>query len=139
MKGMTVNACVASLVFLLTFLITINHNTLMTSFMRAMLGFVVFFFLMFPMKWMIQWLVNQNQPESGQNSRDQPSYFQVETPDEDLLHQIQLHANASKENEGLKSVDDFKPLSPPTLKRKDASQGMKPEDIANAVRVLSNE
>ncbi|WP_134700398.1 hypothetical protein [Ammoniphilus sp. YIM 78166] len=123
-----------SVAFLFTFISSIGNNTWMTSIVRSTLGFVIFFVCMLVIRWFFLQIPRKN----SDTKRDEEGVgvrVNAETPEEDLLGQM---GSYSAEGPGAKpEYSTFTPLSPPVVKKKSAANN--PEDIANAIRVLSNQ
>lgn len=123
-----------SVAFLFTFISSIGNNTWMTSLVRSALGFIVFFFCMLPIAWFLLHISRKN-ADIKQGEKGVGQQVNAETPEEDLLKQM---ASYQPESTGAKFEQSaFTPLSPPVVKKKNAANN--PEDIANAIRVLSNQ
>ncbi|MES7047940.1 hypothetical protein U6S72_12220 [Cutibacterium acnes] len=116
----------SSAAFLFTFLSSIGNNTWMTSFVRSVLGFIVFFLIMLPIAWILL-QIPKKKTEDKKGKDGVGLKVNAETPEEDLLKQM----GSSRPEQS-----SFTPLSPPIVKKKAAND---PEEIANAIRVLSNQ
>lgn len=129
-----VHAAVGAFAFLFTLLVSIGNNTFATSMVRAFYGFIIFFIVMFPISWFFRRKGSHEPPvevKAGQN-------VNVQTPEDDLLKQ--LSADKLAERPINAESKEFVPLAPPTIRKKtDKGSAMDAEEIANAVRILSNQ
>ncbi|RXT15138.1 hypothetical protein [Ammoniphilus sp. CFH 90114] len=129
-----INLIVAATVFLFTLLTSLANNTFSTSLVRASFGFVLFFIIMFPISW--YFLRKSSQVAEVKEAKAGQS-INAATPDENLLQKIseerQVNSQASEKS------NEFVPLAPPTIKKKEPSASLDSEEIANAVRILSNQ
>lgn len=123
---------VGGLAFLLTFIISIGNNTIITSLSRSVFGFLLFFSLMFPIRWFLLRPIREESAEEQKTG----TKINIQTPDEDLAREIGLTAQNEQQDKGS---GGFTPLSPPVLKKKqDTAEPLSSEDIANAIRGLSS-
>lgn len=123
--------------FVLTFLVTIGNNLLMTSLIRGVLGFSVWFVLAFVLRWVLGFIFKESpSPQDLQlsvdgNNETLGTTLDVVTPNEDEELKNLLKPQAGQESG---SELGFKPLQPPKLVTlKD------PEELAKAVRHLKEE
>ncbi|MCL6603066.1 MAG: hypothetical protein K6T94_09350 [Paenibacillus sp.] len=123
--------------FVLTFLVTVGNNLLMTSLIRGVLGFSVWFVLAFVLRWVLGFIFKESpSPQNLQlsvdgNNETLGSTLDVVTPNEDEELKNLLKPQAGQESG---SELGFKPLQPPKLVTlKD------PEELAKAVRHLKEE
>lgn len=117
--------------FVGTFLLSIQTNLFITSFLRGLYSFVIMFVLLFVARWVIGLLLHTKNPVTDVQASKEihketeqshvGKHFDLVTPDEDT--------NASSVIES-----DFSPLNPPKLETKTESD---PERLAQAVRHLS--
>lgn len=122
---------VGGFAFLLTFIISIGNNTVVTSLSRSVFGFLLFFVLMFPVCWFFMRPLRTASVEEKVTG----TKINIQTPEEDLVQEMALNAEYGEQD---KVSGGFTPLSPPVLKKKQGTEEpMSSEDIANAIRVLS--
>ncbi|MDQ0193466.1 hypothetical protein [Paenibacillus wynnii] len=123
--------------FVLTFLVTLGNNLLMTSLIRGFFGFILWFMLAFVLRWVLGFIFkesldpNDSQSSLEENSEALGSTLDISTPDEDEELKNLLKPQPGQ---GSGSELGFKPLQPPKLvSLKD------PEELAKAVRHLKEE
>ncbi|MFB5266594.1 hypothetical protein ACE41H_07320 [Paenibacillus enshidis] len=124
--------------FVLTFLLSLNSNLLVTSLIRGLIASAVWFLLAFAVRFALGILTRPEKPASVYPQSDSNagqgkglgSHLDLTTPDEggdlnDLL-------KPKPDSEPLQPAD-FKPLNPPKL-----VTSKDPEELAKAVRHLTD-
>jgi hypothetical protein len=127
--------------FVLTFLASITRNVLVTTLLRSFYSFLLVFAILFLFRFILHLILNGNsaaadmaaggeEPDVSDTGRN----VDLATPNDDSLHDL-LRANLNAEE----APDDgavFTQLKPPKL----ISQSeLKPEELANALRRMSEE
>jgi hypothetical protein len=131
------NAIIGGLTLVITFLISLSNNVLMTALIRSLYGFVVVFAITYIIRWMLGTLAGINmykEHDHTQASNEESSGTSInfETPDDlgalnDLLKNQLMRTDAEP---------DFSPLQPPKLVSKEKLDS---ESLANSLRQLSED
>ncbi|MFP4973890.1 hypothetical protein ACE6ED_00685 [Paenibacillus sp. CN-4] len=124
--------------FVLTFLVTMGNNLLMTSLIRGIFGFILWFLLAFILRWVLGFIVKQSAPPEPDFTLQEESeaglgeQLDLTTPDED--EELNNLLKPKPDPASQSSDPGFTPLQPPKLvSMKD------PEELAKAVRHLKEE
>jgi hypothetical protein len=123
------NIAVALIVSVVTFIANISHNLLSESLLRSLFTFLVFFLLMFVVRFLAGIVFGDINKEL------------IPTEPEE----VNAGSNARSghtEDSSRASADDFEEFSAltlPQLSKKPQTSNVNPEDVANALRVFSNE
>jgi flagellar biosynthesis/type III secretory pathway M-ring protein FliF/YscJ len=120
---------------LLTFLISLSRNTLLTSFVRGLAAFAAFGVLAFAVRFLLaQAHLPANRPEAERTDEAPGAVLDLVTPDEgETLNEMLKEQWA----EGRESpAAEFQPLQPKRLVNLDQPD---PGDVVQAIRRLNNE
>ncbi|CAH0119834.1 MULTISPECIES: hypothetical protein [unclassified Paenibacillus] len=132
------NAVFGAVGFFITFLISLNSNLFMTSFIRGIYAFVIWFALAFVVRFALQLLASGGNAESAakhalaaEDDR-RGAQLDVVTPDETE----DLHRLLKQQPDEQAGEAEFTPLQPPKLVKKAEEN---PEQIVRAIRHLTEE
>jgi flagellar biosynthesis/type III secretory pathway M-ring protein FliF/YscJ len=129
------NAVIGGAGGLLTFLIALSRNTLLTSFVRGLAAFAAFGVLAFAVRFLLaQALLPSNRPEAGQAEEEPGAVLDLVTPDEEEALSEMLKENWAEARESPSA--EFQPLQPKRLVNLDQPD---PEDVVQAIRRLNDE
>ncbi|KAA9006415.1 hypothetical protein F4V43_05535 [Paenibacillus spiritus] len=129
--------------FVVTFLIALGNNLLVTSLIRGFFGFIVWFLLAFGIRWVLGFIggLSPKQENTETEIYGEPenrgSQLDLTTPDEDeeLMNLLRPEPESSSgAARSEKSESSFQPLRPPKL-----VSTQNPEELAKAVRHLKEE
>jgi hypothetical protein len=124
---------------LLTFLNSITNNIFTTSLMKSGLSFLAFFLAAFIFRWLLGTMVGlKGSPDftSLKGDAHKGTRLDLTTPNEDNELQNLLKPDGRPEEE---KNETFSPLTPPKLATKKNVETMEPEELANALRRISED
>ncbi|WCK52873.1 hypothetical protein PP175_15740 [Aneurinibacillus sp. Ricciae_BoGa-3] len=123
------NIGMALIVSLITFIANILHNLLAESLVRSLFTFIVFFLLMFVVRYLAGIVfgdINNDGLSAEPEARNSENNAMVGGSGDSIP--------ASADD-----FEEFSALSLPQLSKKPQTSNVNPEDVANALRVFSNE
>ncbi|RAV22729.1 hypothetical protein [Paenibacillus contaminans] len=134
------NSVVALLGVVLTFMMSMGHNSLSTTFMRCLYSFILLFLAVYAFRFLLGTFAGiSNDALSGKAFREETandaqkgSWYDMSTPDDDA----QIHEMLKGNMNAGQDDSSFSPLNPPKLVTK---SNMEPEDMAKALRHMSEE
>ncbi|OPA77618.1 hypothetical protein BVG16_14325 [Paenibacillus selenitireducens] len=124
--------------FVITFLLSIQHNLLTTSLLRSLYAFVIWFVIAYVIRFILAQLLASKQSEELSSSVPDEAalgkQLDLVVPDEtEELHNL-LKPKSGKEEAAAAS--EFKPLNPPKLVKVTEQD---PEQMAKAIRHLTED
>lgn len=128
------NLVVASAAMIITFLFSIANNVFNTSLFRSFYSFAILFLLIFLVRWLLGTVANLKTlfQQTGEYTSTQEEHLgqhiNISTPEE-----IESIQEMMKEHGG---TQPFSPLEPPRLVSKEK---LDPEELAKALRHLSED
>jgi energy-coupling factor transporter transmembrane protein EcfT len=138
-----INFIVATVAFLLTFLLSMGNNLFLTTLIHSFYSFVILFILTFGFRWILG-TIGGTQLYYSDELRDEPNIddslgtqVNMATPDEDEITRLLLKQNMDNPGNSEGNADNlFSPLNPPKLA---AKNNLEPEQLAGALRRLSED
>lgn len=138
-----INFIVATISFLLTFLLSMGNNLFLTTLIHSFYSFVILFILTFGFRWILG-TIGGIQIYNSDDLQDEPNIdasvgtqVNMATPDDDDITRQLLKHNMDNPGNSEGTADNlFSPLNPPKLA---AKNNLEPEQLAGALRRLSED